>query len=57
MNKAAILFMLNRVTGEPIYPVTETPVPASRTFQAKQAWPTQPDPSHAAATDPQRLFA
>jgi quinoprotein glucose dehydrogenase len=44
MNKAGILFLLNRVTGEPVYPVTETPVPASD-IPGEQAWPTQPIPS------------
>lgn len=43
MNKAGLLFILNRVTGQPIYPVTETPVPAS-TIPGEQAWPTQPIP-------------
>ena len=44
MNKSAYLFLLNRVTGKPIFPVTETPVPAS-TVTDEQAWPTQPIPS------------
>ncbi len=43
MNKSAYLFLLDRVTGEPIYPVTETPVPPS-TVTGEQAWPTQPVP-------------
>jgi quinoprotein glucose dehydrogenase len=44
MNKSAYLFILDRRTGKPIYPVTETPVPAS-TVTGEQAWPTQPIPS------------
>ena len=44
MNKAAYLFLLDRTTGKPIYPVTETPVPAS-TVTDEQTWPTQPIPS------------
>jgi quinoprotein glucose dehydrogenase len=43
MNKSALLFLLNRVTGEPIYAVTETPVPQS-TVAAERAAPTQPIP-------------
>jgi quinoprotein glucose dehydrogenase len=44
MSKPGLLFILNRVTGKPIYPVTEEPVPAS-TIPGEQAWPTQPVPS------------
>jgi quinoprotein glucose dehydrogenase len=44
MNKAAYLFLLDRVTGKPIYPVNEMPVPAS-TVTDEQVWPTQPVPS------------
>ncbi len=43
INKAALLFLLNRVTGEPIYGVTEKPVPAS-TVEGEEASPTQPFP-------------
>jgi quinoprotein glucose dehydrogenase len=44
MNKTAILFILNRVTGQPIYPVTEIPVPKSD-VAGEEAWPTQPIPA------------
>ena len=47
MNKSGYLFILDRATGKPIYPVTETPVPAS-TVTDEQAWPTQPIPSRPA---------
>jgi quinoprotein glucose dehydrogenase len=43
MNKTAILFILNRVTGEPLYQVTENPVPKSD-VAGEEAWPTQPIP-------------
>jgi len=43
MNKTAFLFLLNRVTGEPIYGVTEKPVPPS-SVASEKAWPTQPFP-------------
>lgn len=44
MNKAALLFLLNRVTGEPIFGVTEKPVPPS-SVASETAWPTQPFPN------------
>jgi quinoprotein glucose dehydrogenase len=43
MNKSALLFLLNRVTGEPIFGVTEEPVPPSPE-PSEAAWPTQPIP-------------
>jgi quinoprotein glucose dehydrogenase len=44
MNKAALMFMLDRETGKPIYDVEERPVPPSP-LASEQAWPTQPFPS------------
>ena len=44
MNKDALLYILNRVTGEPIFGVTETPVPKS-SVAGETAWPTQPVPN------------
>jgi quinoprotein glucose dehydrogenase len=44
MNKSALLFLLNRVTGEPIFGVTETPVPPSP-VTSESASPTQPIPN------------
>jgi quinoprotein glucose dehydrogenase len=44
MNKTAMLFLLNRVTGEPIFGVTEKPVPPS-SIASEKAWPTQPFPN------------
>lgn len=44
MNKTAMLFLLNRVTGEPIFGVTEKPVPPS-SVASETAWPTQPFPN------------
>jgi quinoprotein glucose dehydrogenase len=44
MNKSGILFILNRVTGQPLYPVTETPMPKSD-VEGEDAWPTQPIPA------------
>ncbi len=41
--KSGFLFVLDRETGEPVFPVEERPVPASR-IPGEQAWPTQPIP-------------
>jgi quinoprotein glucose dehydrogenase len=43
LNKSGYLFLLDRVTGKPIYDVTETPVPKS-TVTDEESWPTQPVP-------------
>ena len=44
-NKSALLFLLNRVTGQPIYEVKETPVPTDTDIPGEAPWPTQPIPS------------
>jgi quinoprotein glucose dehydrogenase len=43
VNKNGLLFILNRVTGKPIYGVEERPVPGS-SVPGEQASPTQPFP-------------
>lgn len=42
--KYGVLFVLNRETGEPLWPVEEVPAPAGR-LPGEQAWPTQPIPT------------
>ncbi len=42
--KMGLTFVLDRDTGEPLFPVIETPVPAS-TIEGEEAWPTQPIPT------------
>jgi quinoprotein glucose dehydrogenase len=42
--KQGLLFAFNRITGEPLWPIEERPVPASD-VPGEQAWPTQPFPS------------
>ena len=42
--KQGFLFVFNRVTGEPLWPIEERPVPASD-VPGEQAWPTQPFPT------------
>lgn len=44
VGKVGHMFLLDRETGRPIYPVEERPVPAS-TIPGEQSWPTQPFPS------------
>ena len=55
MNKTAILFILNRVTGQPLYQVTETPMPKSD-VESEDAWPSQPIPAKAGTNWPATVF-
>lgn len=41
--KSGHVFVFNRVTGEPLFPIQERPVPPSD-LQGESAWPTQPLP-------------
>lgn len=43
MNKTGYLFVLDRLTGKPLFPVREMPMPAS-SIKGEHAWPTQPIP-------------
>ena len=43
VTKMGFIFVLDRDTGEPIFPVEERPVPQS-TIPGEQTWPTQPFP-------------
>ncbi len=43
LTKMGLTFVLDRDTGEPIFPVHEMPVPASD-VPGEEAWPTQPFP-------------
>lgn len=42
--KFSLIFLLDRETGKPLFPVEERPVPASD-VPGEKAWPTQPFPS------------
>lgn len=42
--KHGLLFAFDRVTGEPLWPIEERPVPQSKLI-GEQAWPTQPFPT------------
>jgi quinoprotein glucose dehydrogenase len=43
--KDGFLYVLDRVTGKPIWPIEERPVPQSN-VPGEQSWPTQPFPTH-----------
>jgi quinoprotein glucose dehydrogenase len=44
MNKTAMLFLLDRITGTPIFEVKEVPVPTDTDIPDESPWPTQPMP-------------
>ena len=53
-NKTAFLYVFDRVTGEPVWPIEERPVPQS-TVPGEQSWPTQPFPTKPPPFDLQGL--
>jgi quinoprotein glucose dehydrogenase len=54
VTKHGFVFVLDRVTGKPLFPVQERPVPASD-VPGEQAWPTQPFPLLPAPVARQRV--
>ena len=42
--KTGFLYVFNRVTGEPLWPIEERPVPQTK-VPGEQTWPTQPYPT------------
>ena len=54
VNKTGLLFVLNRVTGKPVFPVVEKPVPASD-VPGEHASPTQPFPEFPQPLAPMRV--
>jgi len=54
VTKTAQVFAFDRVTGEPLFPIVETPVPAS-TVPTEKAAPTQPIPVKPAPFDRQGI--
>lgn len=54
VTKQAWCFVFNRVTGEPVWPIEEQPVPQS-TVPGEHSSPTQPEPTRPAAFDLQGL--
>ncbi|MGH9663709.1 MAG: PQQ-binding-like beta-propeller repeat protein, partial [Bryobacteraceae bacterium] len=43
VTKTGFTFIFDRVTGKPVYPIEEAPVPQSQ-VPGEQSWPTQPRP-------------
>jgi quinoprotein glucose dehydrogenase len=54
VTKQGMVYTFNRVTGEPIWPIVERPVPQS-TLPGEQSSPTQPFPTRPAAFERQGL--
>lgn len=43
-SKNGLLFILDRVTGKPVHPIKEMPVPTADPGPGEEPWPTQPIP-------------
>ena len=54
--KSGFVFVFDRVTGEPLWPIEERPVPKSEA-PGEQSWPTQPVPSKPPAFARQKFTA
>jgi quinoprotein glucose dehydrogenase len=54
--KSGFLFVLDRDTGQPVWPVEERPVPQGA-VEGEQLSPTQPFPTHVPALVPQKFSA
>jgi quinoprotein glucose dehydrogenase len=52
LTKQGFAFVFDRVTGVPVWPIEERPVPASD-LPGEHAWPTQPFPTRPPAFSPQ----
>ena len=55
-SKTANLFLFDRLTGKPLFPIEERAVPRSD-VEGEKAWPTQPFPSAPPALSPQEVKA
>jgi quinoprotein glucose dehydrogenase len=54
ITKAGFVFLLDRETGEPLFPVEDRPVPASG-LKGEETWPVQPFPLKPPPFSPQTL--
>jgi quinoprotein glucose dehydrogenase len=54
LTKQGFAFVFDRVTGKPVWPIDERPVPPSD-VAGEHAWPTQPVPTRPAAFAPQGM--
>ena len=48
VSKQGFLYVFDRVTGEPLWPIEERPVPTDTDIQGEMPWPTQPFPTRPA---------
>ena len=48
VSKQGFLYVFDRVTGEPVWPIEERPVPTDTDIPGEQVWPTQPFPTRPA---------
>jgi quinoprotein glucose dehydrogenase len=55
VSKQAFAYVLNRETGEPVWPIEERPVPQTPAAPGEQLSPTQPFPTKPAAFDQQGI--
>ena len=55
-SKTAHLFLFDRMTGKPLFPIEEHPVPQSD-VDGEKTWPTQPFPSAPPPLSPQKVKA
>ncbi len=56
LSKQGFCYVFDRVTGTPVWPIEERPVPPS-SVPGEMAWPTQPFPTKPAAFDRQGMTA
>jgi quinoprotein glucose dehydrogenase len=54
LTKQGLAFVFDRVTGRPVWPIGERPVPQSD-VAGEKSWPTQPFPTRPAAFSPQGM--
>ena len=54
VSKQAFCYVLDRTTGEPVWPIEERPVPVSK-VPGERSWPTQPFPTKPAPYDRQGM--
>ena len=45
VTKTGFVFLLDRLTGQPLFPVEERPVPVQSALAGEKLWPTQPYPT------------
>ena len=55
VTKSGLVFLFDRVNGQPLYPVVEKPVPHDSELDGEAPWPTQPFPSFPGAFARQTL--